>query len=143
MKIFFCSVFCLIFLFGCIKNNDRNGYLFDLSDHHLLQEGVTSKEKVLKIMGSPTLITNFDDEAWIYYSEEVERVLFFMPKTTQRTIMVLKFDKDQIINSLEKFDLSNEDQNLKFASKYTEVKSNKIGFFKSLYSNVGQVKAAQ
>lgn len=139
----FCSIiFFILTLSSCIKNPERHGYVFDLSDHQLVQEGVTSKERVLKIMGSPTVISNLDKEdTWIYYSEDFDQVLFFLPKAKERTIMTLKFDKSEIVNSIERFDLSNEDEKMKFAAKYTEVSSNKIGFFKSIFSNLGQVKA--
>lgn len=132
-----------MFLTSCVDNSYRLGYLFDQSDYQLVQEGVTSKERVLKIMGSPTLISNLDDdETWIYYSEKVERTLFFIPDIKERTIFTLKFDKSETVRSVDRLDLSDE-KKMNFASQYTEVNSNKIGFFKSIFSNVGQVKAAQ
>ncbi len=131
-------------LSSCIKVSKRYGYLFDLSDYQLVQEGITSKERVLKIMGSPTIISNLDsEEAWIYYSEDVDSILFFIPDIKERKILALKFDSSDTVKNIERYDLSDEDQKLKFASNYTEVQSSKIGFFKSIFSNVGQVKAAQ
>ncbi|MDX2083032.1 MAG: outer membrane protein assembly factor BamE [Rickettsiales bacterium] len=142
MKIFFYSFFLILILSSCIRNTERNGYLFDLSDYQLLQEGITSKERVLKIMGSPTIISNLDvDETWIYYAESIDHILFFLPKINDRKIIALKFDADQTVRSIENIDLTHENQKMHFVSNYTEVSSNKIGFFKSLFSNVGQVKA--
>jgi len=144
MKKIICNIFLILALSSCIKNEERHGFSFELADPELVQEGITTKERVLKIMGSPTLISNLDtSETWIYYSEDLQRVLFFLPDVKERKILTLKFDKDETVNSIEKFDLTNEAKDLKFASQFTEVKSNKIGFFKSIYSNVGQVKAAQ
>lgn len=116
--------------------------MFDLSDYELLQEGVTNQEKAKKIMGEPTLISDLDsDEAWIYYSEDVENFLFFKPKITARNILVLKFDRLQNLRKLEKVSFANEEQKLIFTPKHTEVESHKTGFFKSIFSNVGQIKA--
>lgn len=143
MKKFLLGILLLMFLSSCVDNSYRLGYLFDLSDYQLVQEGVTSKERVLKIMGSPTLISNLDeDETWIYFSEKVERTLFFIPDIKERTILTLKFDRSETVKSVERFDLSDE-KKMKFLKQHTEVNSNKIGFFKSIFSNVGQVKAAQ
>ncbi len=133
----------MIFLTSCIQNQQKHGYAFDLSDYQMLQEGVTTRENVLRFMGSPTIISNLTDESWIYYSENVENLLFFIPDTKERMILSLKFDGRGILSSLEKFDLSDEKKELSFTSKYTEVESNKIGFFKSIFSNVGQVRAGQ
>ena len=142
MKNYLCCIFLVLALSSCIQNMSRHGFLFDLSDHQLLQESVTSKERVLKIMGSPTIISNLvSDETWIYYSEDVNNFLFFLPDITSRTIVVLKFDDSDTVKKIEKFDLANEEKEMKFVAQYTYVKSKKIGFFKSLFSNVGQVKA--
>lgn len=133
----------IIFIFAinsCSPSIDKHGFMFEYSDHELLQEGITTKERVLKMMGSPTLVSDFDNqEAWIYFSEDLKRFLFFKPKVVQRKILLLRF-KDDTISNLQTFDLSNESKNLKFASEFTVVDSHKIGFFKSIFSNVGQIK---
>lgn len=144
MKNFCCRIFLILLLSSCIKNSNRYGYLFDLSDHQLVQEGVTSKERLMKIMGSPTLVSNLDvDETWIYYSEDADNILFFLPKVTERTIVTIKFDDSETVRSIDRLDLSHENEKMIFSNKYTVVGSNKTGFFKSLFSNVGQVRAAQ
>lgn len=115
--------------------------MFDLSDYQLLQEGVTSRETTLKLMGSPTMISDLNSpESWIYYSEDVKSFLFFFPKVTARNILVIKFDESNTIKEMQKFYLSDDDHKLKFSSHYTEVSSHKTGFFKSIFSNIGQVK---
>ncbi|MBM5782716.1 MAG: outer membrane protein assembly factor BamE [Pelagibacterales bacterium] len=141
MKKFFCSIFIIMSLTSCINNYEKRGYAFELADDHLLQEGVTSKENVIKIMGSPTIISDLSsDESWIYYSEEVKKVLFFLPKVVERKVLVIKFDDLDSIRTIEKFDLSNGESKMKFVEQYTEVKSHNVGFFKSLFSNIGQIK---
>ncbi len=133
----------IIFIFAinsCSSRVDKHGFMFEFSDHELLQEGVTSKERVLKMMGSPTLVSDFDNqEAWIYFSEDLKKFLFFKPEVVKRKILLLRF-KDNTISNLQSFDLGNESENLKFASEFTVVDSHKIGFFKSIFSNVGQIK---
>lgn len=141
MKNLFLSIIFLITMSSCVSRLDKHGYMFDLSDHDLLQEGITTKERVLKIMGSPTAISDFDqDSAWIYYSEDVNRFLFFNPKIIARNILVVKFNAKETVKELKKIDLRNEEKNLEFVSDYTAVDSHKVGFFKSIFSNVGQIK---
>lgn len=141
MKNLFLGIIFLITMSSCVSRLDKHGYMFDLSDHDLLQEGITTKERVLKIMGSPTAISDFDqDSAWIYYSEDVNRFLFFNPKIITRNILVVKFNAKETVKELKKIDLRNEEKNLEFVSDYTAVDSHKVGFFKSIFSNVGQIK---
>lgn len=134
---FYCIL--LFILTSCITRYEKQGYMFELSDHALIQEGITSKERVLKIMGSPTIISDFDEEAWIYYSEDVKKLLFFLPDIEKREILVLKFDKFNVVNKLQKIDLA-DGAKINFISDYTNVDSHKTGIFKSFFSNVGQVR---
>ncbi len=135
-------IFLLIALSSCVSRLEKRGYVFDLSGYELLQEGVTNKEKVLKIMGSPTLISDLDnDEAWIYYAEDVENFLFFKPDIKDRNILVLRFNESETIKELKKISFANEEKRLSFVSSYTNVESHKVGFFKLIFSNVGQIKA--
>ncbi len=127
-------------LTSCLSRVDKHGYMFDLSDHHLLQSGITTKERVLNIMGSPTVVADLnDDEIWIYYAEDVKRLLFFKPDVVARNVISIKFDDSQTIKELVNYDISHE-STLEFASNYTKVNSVKHGFFKSLFGNIGQVR---
>ena len=91
-------------------------------------------------MGSPTIISDLDhDEAWIYFSEDLKGFLFLKPKIIERNILVIRFESDTV-RELQKLNLNNEASNLQFAADYTAVDSHKVGFFKSIFSNVGQIK---
>jgi outer membrane protein assembly factor BamE (lipoprotein component of BamABCDE complex) len=140
VKKFLLKLFVITALSSCASKLDKRGYMFDLSDHELLQEGVTTKSRLLKNMGSPTLISDLkEDEAWIYYSEILKSFLFFTPKITERTILVARFDKSDNLEKLERISLSNENTDIKFFPDYTMVESHKVSLIKSLFTNVGKI----
>lgn len=140
MRLFLVSFILLIFTNSCVSRIDKHGFMFEFSDHEMLQEGVTTKERVLKMMGSPTLISDLDhDEAWIYFAEDLKGFLFFKPKIIERTILVIRFESDTI-KELTKLSLNDEEKNLEFVADFTAVDGHKVGFFKSIFSNVGQIK---
>jgi outer membrane protein assembly factor BamE (lipoprotein component of BamABCDE complex) len=115
--------------------------MFNLADPHLLEEGISSKERTLKIMGSPTITSNIDDqEIWIYYAEDVTKILFFKPTVTSRTITAIKFDESGTIEKVTNLSLKDGRKNLEFSKLHTEVKNHKTGFFREIFSNIGQVK---
>ncbi len=136
----FIYLLCILALSSCLSRVEKHGYMFDLSDHHLLKEGISTKDYVLNIMGSPSLVTDLNnEEIWIYYAEDVKKLLFFKPDVIARDIISIKFDNSQTISHLEKYNLDNQIK-IDFASNYTKVKSKKDGFFKSIFSNIGQVR---
>jgi outer membrane protein assembly factor BamE (lipoprotein component of BamABCDE complex) len=135
-------IFLLLALNSCLSRPEKRGYIFDGVDHGSLQEGITTKEKVLKIMGSPTLISDLDyDETWIYYAEDSDSFLFFRPNITGRNIFVLSFDSSETLKELQKISFADEEKKLKFISNYTKVQTQEVGFFKSIFSNVGELTA--
>jgi len=139
-KTFFIAIFISLAISSCISRVEKHGYMFDLSDHQLLTEGIFTKNKVLQLMGSPTLISDLDGrEVWIYYAEDVRKLLFFKPDIINREIIMLSFNKNETLTKLENYSLENE-KNLRFAENYTKVHSNKNGVFKSIFGNVGSVK---
>jgi outer membrane protein assembly factor BamE (lipoprotein component of BamABCDE complex) len=136
----FLSVLLLFVVISCISRVEKKGYMFDISGVEFLETGVTGKDKALQIMGSPTIASYLDDdELWIYYSEEIRHLLFFKPKVLQRRVLTLDFDRSGTLKYMKNYDLSDE-KDVEFASKKTEVESAKIGFFKALFGNIGQVR---
>jgi len=116
--------------------------MFDLVDTSRIEEGVTTKERVLRDLGSPTYISYLDkDEIWLYFYEKTDRVLFFRPKILDRQILLVNFQGSDTARVISKLDLLDEDKNFRFNKKFTKVSTEKDGFFKGLFGNVGQVSA--
>lgn len=129
----------LLFAQSCIKRIDDHGYNLEFSDYEFLEEGVSTKNRALQIMGSPSFTSNLaENEIWFYYSQNVEKFLFFKPKIVKREILSLEFDRLETLIKIKKYNLEDE-KNISFSRDYTKVKSNKIGFFKALFGNVGRV----
>lgn len=128
-------------LASCITRIEKHGYMFEMSDYELVKEGVTSKERVLNLMGSPTIIEDFyDDELWIYFSEDVRHLLFLRPKPISRKILTMSFDENGVVKKISEYSLKDENKKMAFSTEITPVEDHKQGWFKSIYSNVGQVK---
>jgi len=133
----------LIILFtasSCSFRVDKSGYMFENNDINFIQKGVTSKNTLLKNLGSPTIISYAKDkEVWIYYSENIKYILFFKPTFVEREILVLKFDEEQRVNYIKKLDLEDEDNRYFFNQNETYVESHKSNFFKKIYENIGSI----
>lgn len=125
---------------SCTRDQ-KHGYMFDMSDSHLLVVGATDKRQVARNMGSPTLISDFgDNESWIYYSEKSEELMFFMPEIVERDLMVVSFDGNDVVKKIDRIGL-NDEEKVRFSSKSTKIPEHEVGIFKSIFSNVGQVRA--
>lgn len=137
-KLVIISIFLL--LTCCINQIETRGYSFELSDYKLVKEGISSKDLVLKDMGYPTFtIDNDNGELWVFFSENVDTVLFFKPTILKRQIMVLTFNNHDIVDKIYNYDLTNENK-VSFVGDYTHVEGKEEGFFSGLFGNIGQIR---
>lgn len=130
----------LILASSCLSRIEKEGYIFDQEVTKKLTKGVSTKADVLHLMGSPTTISDFDDEVWIYYSQETKSLLFFKPKIIKREVMVINFLNNNKISKVENYDLSDE-KDINFSDKFTTVKGHEKGMIREFFGNIGQVGA--
>lgn len=129
---------CLILLCSCISNIDQNGYLFN-DDKIEKFEINNTKEKIINELGSPTLITNYDKETWIYIFEKTNRLLFFNPKVIERKILLFELDNN-IVKKISKLDLKDGRRSFNFDNEITDININEDGIFEGLFGNIGKIR---
>lgn len=142
MKNFLLILFVSITFISCAQVEKR-GYAFELSDYQDLKEDIHDKQDVLNAMGTPTFISDIDqNDLWVYYHEEWKKRLFFKPDITERKVMAISFNDRNVIKKIENYDLSDENY-VGFSQKYTKVASPQKGWLQDIFGNIGQVKASQ
>tara|TARA_B110000259_G_scaffold188484_1_gene248041 strand:+ start:8257 stop:8688 length:432 start_codon:yes stop_codon:yes gene_type:complete len=140
MSRFFIYIFILLLTSSCLSRIDKEGYSFDLSDHKMIKEEISSKEEVRNVMGSPTILSFIGkDPIWIYMSQTKKRLLFFKPNIVDRKIMVIKFGKKQkFVEKIDFYDLDNENK-IKYISDYTKVDNPNKNIFSEFFGNIGKI----
>ncbi|MFT6219658.1 MAG: outer membrane protein assembly factor BamE (lipoprotein component of BamABCDE complex) [Myxococcota bacterium] len=141
-KLFMKKLSILFFLIFISCNPiEKRGYAFELSDYEKLTEEISDKNDVLNFMGYPIFVSEVkDNEIWVYYSEDVKKVLFFRPEILDRQVMAITFDSQNVISKISNYDLDDQ-SDISFSQKYTEVKSQKKSWWSQIFGNIGQVKA--
>src|SRR5262249_38541951 len=69
---------------------------FNNNDIPQPQVGVDTKETVQQRFGTPSTTAVFDQTAWYYVSAAQEQVAFYAPRTTERHVMVVRFNGDTV-----------------------------------------------
>lgn len=96
-----------------------------------------SKRDVWELLGSPSTIVPLDKDTWVYMSSEIKQVAFLPPKELDRKVLVVKFDENDNVASIEKLDQS-RGENLEVAQEQTQNTEQKEGFFRKYFGGVGQ-----
>lgn len=132
----------IVLALASCNNIEKRGYSFELSDYPILREGLNDKSDVLTIMGSPSFVSNANNnqELWVYYSEDVKKLLFFKPEILNRKIITISFANDNKINKIIDYDLSSQTP-IQFNSDYTKVANQNPSWWSRIFGNIGQVRA--
>lgn len=123
---------------ACAPMIDTHGDALDPEALASLQTGKTSYAEVQEKLGSPSSRAVFDSEDWIYIHSQQERIAFFKPKETQRTVTVLKFSRDGILREIETKTLADGRMIVPAAAK-TQTNEESLTILDQMISNVGRM----
>ena len=127
-----------LMLSSCSAMIDVHGDAIDQDALALLKPRETKYTEVQRILGSPSSKTIFDSENWRYLHSKQERIAFFKPKEIYRTLTLLKFDRDGILQQIETKTL---DQGRSFPpdSTTTQTGGESLTVLDQMISNVGRM----
>jgi len=66
-----------------------------------VKAGEMTRDEVAEILGTPSTVATFGDEAWFYVSEVTETLAFLAPKVHDRKVVIVYFDKEGVVKKLE------------------------------------------
>ena len=97
-------ILLLMSLASCSAHIEKRGYIFNDKSQEVLNEGM-QKIDVLSVMGSPSTTSSSNGDKFYYISNKFYKYAFFTPREIERTIVVIGFDKNEIITSIEEYAL--------------------------------------
>lgn len=129
------GVICLVVAVGaCSPRAQTRGNLPDPDMVAQLTEGDITREEVEEFLGSPSSVTTFGDEVWLYISEQTETLAWFEPEIKNRQVLALHFDKEGILTKIETAGLD-EAKKLQPVERQTPTHGNKLTFLEQLVGN--------
>jgi outer membrane protein assembly factor BamE (lipoprotein component of BamABCDE complex) len=92
-------------LAACSPTVVNHGYRLDPEVVAQITPGVTSREQVLRQLGSPSSIGTFDYERWYYISQRTEQMSFYQTEVTAQDVVTIDFDERGIVRDVNQRDL--------------------------------------
>jgi outer membrane protein assembly factor BamE (lipoprotein component of BamABCDE complex) len=122
---------------GCTVSEDQRGNLPDPDKLAQIQPGSTTKEQVVRILGSPSSASTFDDNVWYYISRRVKQVAFFSPTVLDQQVYIVDFDDKGVVKDLGHKTLA-DSQSVTPAPGATPAPGRELSFMEQLLGNVGR-----
>jgi len=93
-------------LAACQPTIASRGNILDPDKLAEVKAGTSNREDVATKLGTPTLVSTFDDKIWYYVGRQTEQYSFFDPVVLKQQAIKVAFDDQGTVVSIETLDLS-------------------------------------
>ncbi|MDR3290233.1 MAG: outer membrane protein assembly factor BamE [Rickettsiales bacterium] len=131
------KILLLLLLTSCITL--EKGKIFDTNDIDKIDIGITTKENVVRTLGFPSFVSDFDKNKWVYYHYKMSKFLFTKPSFKEQKVLVVDFDKGgEYVKNMTFYDIDTEEYEI--VNNKTSLNSSDDSVIKDIFSNIGQVR---
>jgi outer membrane protein assembly factor BamE (lipoprotein component of BamABCDE complex) len=87
---------------ACAPTVSNHGHRMDMSLVDQIRPGVTSREEVARLLGSPSAVGTFDDQSWYYVAQRTERVTFYQENVAAQDVVRIDFDEQGMVKDVSR-----------------------------------------
>ena len=128
-------------LAGCASNVDQRGKLPERDKLASIRPGSTTKDEVVKILGSPSSTGVFDGRNWYYISRKTEQVAFFDPDVMDQQVFIVNFDDKGVVKGVGHKDLK-DGREIEPAPGATPAPGRELTFLEQVLGNLGRFNSS-
>jgi outer membrane protein assembly factor BamE (lipoprotein component of BamABCDE complex) len=124
-------------LAACAPQVVQHGHTIDPAAVARITPGVTSREEVARLMGSPSALATFEDSRWYYVTQRRENRSFFQSNITEQEVVTISFDDRGIVSDVRRHGM---DQALAVQPDpdSTRTLGNELTIIEQLVGNIGR-----
>lgn len=122
---------------GCDPRHATRGNIPAESQVSLVIPGVHGREDVRSALGSPSVISTFDDNTWYYIGRQTEQYAFFKRKTIEQQVLIVRFGGDGRVDKISRLDKS-DGREISLVQRETPSAGRKLGLLEQLFGNIGR-----
>ena len=115
----------------------HRGYIINETDLAKIKPHETTQDPVETYMGTPSVKSTVNDEAWYYISSNTETYLFYPPEETARQVIAIYFDKTKEVQDVRYFGLK-DGEIIDMETRVTPTRGKELTILGQLFSNMGR-----
>lgn len=122
---------------GCVKMEERRGYVAEAKNFSKIEAGKTTREEVRKLLGSPSSKSTFGQETWYYIGMNMERTAFFVPDVAEQKVVQVEFADSGVVSNVH-FPKTDRRRAIEFSNDSTPTEGNSVTVMEQLLGNLGR-----
>lgn len=137
----FFNIFLILTLSACSwLGTNQVGDVPETTRINAIKVGKHSKEDVVRLLGSPTSITLFEKESWLYIESKEQKRVFFHPKEIERTVVQVTFNSNGNVEKVKQLSLE-DGKKVAIDETKTPVSGKDLSVIDELIGNFGRFPA--
>jgi outer membrane protein assembly factor BamE (lipoprotein component of BamABCDE complex) len=126
---------------GCATSVEQRGNLPSQDKIAEVHPGSTTKDEVIKILGSPSSVSIFNDKSWYYISRRTEQFSFFDPSMVDQQVYVVNFDDQGIVKAVDHKGIEDA-RAIDPVDRATPAPGRELSFLEQVIGNLGKFNSS-
>jgi outer membrane protein assembly factor BamE (lipoprotein component of BamABCDE complex) len=126
---------------ACSTMVEQRGHLPPPEEIAQIHPGKTTKDQVVKILGTPSSVSVFNDKNWYYISSRTSQFSFLDPKVLDQQVFVVAFNDDGVVKSVDHKTLQDGKEVVPIA-RATPAPGRELSFLEQLVGNLGKFNSS-
>jgi outer membrane protein assembly factor BamE (lipoprotein component of BamABCDE complex) len=138
---FFALSLGMLALTACNFPSTQRGNLPKPDALEQIKPGVTDKQTVTRLLGTPSSTAAFDGNTWYYISHEIKQVAFLEPQTVDQQVVAVRFDDNGVVVGIDRKGLHDANP-VSPNPNATPAQGREYTFLEQLIGNFGKFNSA-
>lgn len=127
---------------GCSPTYEDRGNLPQPAKVATIRPGVTTRDQVQKLLGTPSSTGVFDNSSWYYISRKTKQVAFLDPDVLDQQVYVINFDANGVVKNVEHKGLK-DGRDIEPAPGATPAPGRELTFVEQVLGNIGRFNKSE
>jgi outer membrane protein assembly factor BamE (lipoprotein component of BamABCDE complex) len=125
-------------LSGCLASVEQRGNLPNPDKIAEIHPGTTTREEVVKVLGTPSSVSVFNnDKSWYYISRRTAQTAFFDPNVIDQQVYIVNFDDQGVVRAVDHKVLEDR-REITPVARATPAPGRELSFLEQLIGNLGK-----
>lgn len=127
---------------ACAPTLATRGNLTEAERLAEIRVGVSRREDVAGLLGTPSTIGTFNEDVWYYIGQRTEKTAFFKPTVIERKVVAVRFDKQGVVEKIDQLG-KDDGQQVELVDRRTPTAGRDLNFLEQILGNVGRFPGAK
>jgi outer membrane protein assembly factor BamE (lipoprotein component of BamABCDE complex) len=125
-------------LASCAPSVEQRGNLPTPEKLSEIHAGSTTKDEVVKILGTPSSVSVFNnDKSWYYISRRTAQTAFFEPAVLDQQVYIVRFDEQGVVKTVD-HKVLDDGKEITPVARATPAPGRELSFLEQLIGNLGK-----